>query len=196
MLVAMPCWAQDAAVQRPSMKVGDKWAYEQRDKLTGLVRQTSTLEVVAVETDGVRARQTVNNGEPTEDNTYDLDGNTRRADGRTFTPFRQFYAFPLHVGKTWSSRMSHPSLAGNRTINAEMKGSVVGWESVTVPAGTFKVAKIVIDQPYYSEGVTGGGRGVGRYTIWYAPEVKRLVQLDYDERPNHLRVQLTSFELK
>ncbi len=189
--------AQQDSVEQPAVKVGDRWAYERRDLLTGLVTQTSTVEVIAVEADMVRTRNTTNDSGVTEDNVYDAQGNARHVDGRSYTPFRQFYSFPMHVGKTWASKVVYPNQRGDSQIHAEMRGTVVGWESVTVPAGSFKALKVVVDQPYFSDRRIGsGGRGVGRHTIWYAPEVRRFVQLDYHEGSNQIRVLLTKFQVQ
>jgi len=192
-----------SGVEKPAVKVGDRWIYSQVDLLTNLVIQTSTIEVLAVEGDTIRTRNTLANRTPTEDNSttedniFDSQWNARHADGRTFKPVRPFYSFPLDVGKTWEGRLSYPNQKGDSQINSQMKGTVVGRESVTVPAGTFQTLRIVITGSYYSERAFGkrGGGGVGKWTIWYAPEVKRHVKLEYEEGRNQTRSELTEYKV-
>jgi hypothetical protein len=56
---------------------------------------------------------------------------------------------------------------------------VEGWEDVRVPAGSFRVLKVVHTGRYSA---TDGGNhwsGAIHETYWYAPEAKRVVRMEY-----------------
>ena len=59
-----------------------------------------------------------------------------------------------------------------------MTGSVVAYEKVTVPAGTFDTYKIVIDLKYSGSSNSGGFNVSGSIedTLWRAPQVKSYVK--------------------
>ena len=59
---------------------------------------------------------------------------------------------------------------------AEDHGSVLGWEDVTVAAGTFHALKVVVSSRYYG---AGGFNDDSTLTFWYAAEVNRFVKFDY-----------------
>ena len=83
------------------------------------------------------------------------------------TPHNGRYNWPLQVGKSWqtkyfwSDKVIHPDWSGS---NWEER-TVVAWEEVTVPAGTFMAYKIVRTKTSWettSEDVE---------MSWYAPEI-------------------------
>ena len=73
----------------------------------------------------------------------------------------------------------------------------MGWEDITVPAGTFHALKIEGKGSY--ERLDSGAKGAESITYWYAPEVARWVRFEqWDERSNSGQVstsELTSFRL-
>ena len=79
-----------------------------------------------------------------------------------------------------------PAMPAENPLQADWygQGRIRGYESVNVPAGTFKALKVEIDSNRRpTEGM--GSREPVRtlLTLWYAPEVKRIVKM--------LRVVLT-----
>jgi len=78
--------------------------------------------------------------------------------------------------------------------SCSLKGRVMGPETITVAAGTFRTIKVLIEQNW------GGGFGAARemggrvLTVWYAPEVKRAVR--YASRGLPSNVIDTQFELE
>jgi hypothetical protein len=87
----------------------------------------------------------------------------------------------IHPGDQWQQTMD---VQGNATLmneqaeatgNAQMNFSVLGNESVTVPAGTFDALKVQVDvtlniNATYS-GITLPVSFTGAYTYWFAPNV-------------------------
>jgi hypothetical protein len=60
--------------------------------------------------------------------------------------------------------------------------TVIGWENVTVPAGTFKALNIAVISYNSSARDPRGSRGQTATSVWYAPEVKRFVKVEQIER--------------
>ncbi len=84
------------------------------------------------------------------------------------------YNFPLWVGKRWTAAFDNISIGGG-TYTYISKYVVVGYEPVTVPAGTFDAYKV-----WYSTEVLGESRAYFISHFWYAPEVKMNVKLERD----------------
>ena len=78
---------------------------------------------------------------------------TRRA-----TPHIGNKLFPLWAGKVFTSPFSYESKSG-RSAQIKSLVTVEGWETVTVPAGTFETLRIFQEGPNFS------------VTYWYAPKI-------------------------
>jgi hypothetical protein len=88
-----------------------------------------------------------------------------------------WFAFPLYPGKTWEDKYNWELLgAAPAKGKAEDHGSVIGWEHVTVPAGTFHALKVVVLSRYYG---AGGYNDDSTLTFWWAADVNRFVRFDY-----------------
>lgn len=88
---------------------------------------------------------------------------------------------------------------------------VVGTETVQVPAGTFRAVRVLVDQSWrpgpsasqlgqHGMATANGGRTI---TVWYAPEVKRVVKVssrhgvgDTPPVETHFDLELVSYQLK
>ena len=100
-----------------------------------------------------------------------------------FTPALRTVQWPLRVGDTWSEPITIERSTGQRQ-NARVKGDVVSYESVSVPAGSFMAFKIVItlDGRRFREG-------------WYAPETRTFVRgVVYDSRGNPTVSELVDYQ--
>ncbi len=53
------------------------------------------------------------------------------------------YAWPLEVGKTWSTNYTVTNHVAGRVVQVKVDGKVESWGDITVPAGTFKAFKLV-----------------------------------------------------
>jgi hypothetical protein len=91
----------------------------------------------------------------------------------SLSPHSGWYAWPLEVGKNWRSEhvwtdnVIHPEWSDPEWT----EWTVVDWEEVTVPAGTFMAYKVVRTRTSWE--VTGEDS----YIIWYAPEFGRVIKL-------------------
>jgi hypothetical protein len=172
------------AIQRPEIKVGDAWTYTKFDKYIGRVVETVTVTVQKVEGDEVQVVSQAADGQGDQRvHLYTAEWNLRKGGDadRPFDPMIPYLSFPLEEGKTWKGKYSTPSRDRTGTTYGEAEGKVLGFESVTVPAGTFNAAKVRVEIYWQYKGVMGRrGEGTIWYTIWYAPEAKRWVKFDGD----------------
>lgn len=60
------------------------------------------------------------------------------------------------------------------------RSSPVVWEQVTVPAGTFRSARLEIEGRRAHDSFILGHAGRFKITAWYVPEVRRLVRLEHE----------------
>jgi hypothetical protein len=195
-----------ASVPAPVFKAGDAWVVDQavQKGTAGFARQrldqsierlNSDSMVVSVKADGAQTAPV--------NRIVGQDWSLKLAlDGEQKTT-AQPLLFPLRPGESWTSDWVDPRQQGNQlTAHFKRTYKVVGWEDVTVPAGTFHCLKIeangtadgefvvpsvaqatAVGQPGSATGVTHvqqGGRGVRHITtydaIWYAPELKHMVK--------------------
>ena len=104
-----------------------------------------------------------------------------------------WFAFPLYPGKTWQDEYNWELLgAAPAKGKGEDHGSVIGWENVTVPAGTFHALKVVVLSRYYG---AGGYNDDSTLTFWYVAKVNRFVKFDYrDTFDGALLAELVSYK--
>lgn len=174
-------------------KVGDAWTYKATDRDYNTIRERQFTQIVQAVTDreihvksGLKAFVR-----------YDHQWNTLYflgGDGmaRTFEPFRPTFAFPLEPGKSWQGKftMRRP----DRTFENDMSVTVVGWEDVTVPAGTFRALKLSGISWYRRVDNNFTGRVVTN--LWYVPEVRRFVRSeDVDIGRNNVVYRDETWEL-
>ena len=117
------------------------------------------------------------------------------------------FNFPLQPGKTWTVEYTEHNPDRSHTMeHFRTPYRVVGWEPVTVPAGTFNSLKIVADGDRSAElapgiasvaarhidasGTTGlrqtvitrpkAASGRTYHVLWYVPSIKRWVKSEDD----------------
>jgi hypothetical protein len=104
-------------------------------------------------------------------------GNATRAKSTRLHPN---LAFPLWVGKTWSyetevQRAYLPPTSGGSTLRGQVDCAVKAVDNLTVKAGTFVAfrcecsCELLIGEGIYQS-------GCGAFTIWYAQDVKNVIQ--------------------
>ncbi len=197
--------ARGQTVPAPSVAANDTWTYESTTEIGGNFRQTR--EEITVDHAGqgsiavtdrtvgsnAAARQTLTNADWSR--VHSVNGKQ--------TVVNQPLQFPLRVGKSWTIEYSEDN--PNREHSNEHFRSpykVIGWEDVTVPAGTFHAMKVEAEgewtatiAPSVTAGAvahvdrfgatsvtqsnrTGPSSASGRTykAFWYVPEVKRWVK--------------------
>lgn len=166
--------------ERPAWAVDDSWTYDRVSYPTPGSRTGTHVEYTLRVTNLTAAPYVLERASAEGDareiaayTRWSLDGNflgTLRAP-RTGQEFR-WYRWPLAESQTWDFAWTFPQL-GETTWTAK----VVGWETVTVPAGTFRAARIEIGMSCFYNSVDSGACSA-RDVLWYSPQVKRHVRLE------------------
>ena len=90
----------------------------------------------------------------------------------------RFLDFPLEVGKRWTQTTNWMSETSNRQREMKHEYEVVGFEDVTVPAGTFKAFKIMHSRRTIPK-LEMRERDRGKRMLWYAPAAKTRVKREF-----------------
>ena len=105
-------------------------------------------------------------------------------DGKdAFDGQRRYLSFPLEVNASWAYSYEHPAADGAGRMREDLTSKVVGWEQVSVPAGTFWALRI--EQTGWSNKISPDAsrpaRAVARLDriFWYSPEVKFNVKSEF-----------------
>lgn len=128
----------------PVLKVGDVWTYQCRDGFRVGVNWEETHEVTAVDATGIAVRVTARgdvNFERVEllasPGVVKIGSAYDPAETRTFEPPMDRFQFPLTPNTQWSQTLRNRD-PGNQLMSVISRFvRVGGYESVTVPAGTF-----------------------------------------------------------
>jgi hypothetical protein len=182
----------ESSVPSPKLEVDDQWEYEIVNLWQGGLLAQQQARVVSVT--GTQAVVQFVTRRPVD---AEPKSSLVPIDMRSLTeinparPTYVFLDFPLYPGKTW--KFEYPNNAKTRgTDQVERWGKVVGWESVTVPAGTFRALRLEIKERRLSQVRDGVFPDYRYHTIWYAPEVKRFVRFEREAR--NAASQRTSYE--
>lgn len=184
----LPAAAQ-APVERiegPAVKVGDAWIYNKLEGWNNVLEDISVVRVKRVGPEGIFMEATGLDGSNPALIQRTAGFNLVRIQAPEFTkttlPYYPNFSFPLWVGKTWKGKVAFESTdQPGKEVHAELEARVVGFESVTVPAGTFLALKIKLDGPYRAKNLEGSWTGRIEDTLWYAPEVRNAVRYEYKD---------------
>ena len=199
-------WAQEAPA--PALHEGDKWVYSVKVEKPPAGSSTRHWEntIQRVGSAGmVLATKPVDSNLPATETAFEKDWSRVVSINGRMTTTNKYFDFPLRVGKTWEVAVTqeHPTPAV-KVVRNKLEYKVIGWEDVTVPAGTFKALKIEADGEWYNEfertnavassvAQAGPGGGTtasqtrvpatpepqaGRFyrSIWYLPDAKREIK--------------------
>jgi len=200
---ASPGFAEEIAT--PSVHEQDNWAYRETREVNGVSHQShQELTVVHASASGILvSAHEIGSNLPPKEVLLGADwSRSRNVNGENKVVNRPFL-FPLSMGKSWvvDYKEDNPNRA-HKSETFHSKYSVVGWEDVSVPAGTFKALKIESDGQWTAElapsastvsvaRVDGQGAtalaqtnrvtaqtATGRLykAFWYVPSVKRYVK--------------------
>ena len=185
----------DDFVKQPYVEVGDCWTYRRtsvsmNDK--SVHDYTSCVTYIDYSKDVIFA--VASTGGDGSDHTFTTEWNPV-INEYAIRAKTHFLKFPLHVGDKYSFDEDYQlaeSVEKKRKRKWDMK--VVGWDDVTVPAGTFRAMRI--------EGI-GIGTAMNarhsqpqkRVTIWYVPEVNRDVKTIWTRNSDTVVLELTQYRL-
>lgn len=176
--------------QAVAPKVGGQATYvETTVQLNGLTTQHSAVYTDNAITNGVMSVTSTDasSGAVLNEITQDLDRNrltqTRTAGNTcTYAPKRDFYNFPLYVGKTWNPTWTMTCQKGYKET-ANVVATVQAAESVVTPAGTFNALRVRYETTYtksndgnFQNGATGNATYKQTDTLWWATGMGRFVK--------------------
>jgi hypothetical protein len=162
---------------KPDVHVGDRWSWQHTNGLANERDFTQIEDVIQVSDHEIRTRVRVKGKSGNGIATYTLEWNPLDVCSSQYTPYLKELAFPLEVGKKWDGTADKMLFSNGKHGKFLLKGEVVAFEKVTVPAGTFDAYKInvILDATGTDEDANIGNT-VESY--WYAPSVKRYVKLE------------------
>ncbi len=181
----VPAGASDgalSAITRPEWHTGDRWTYEWK---AGSERGTKTVEVIgAREVSGVRY-YAVRVGDLDQYYTSDLHWAAAILNGKVemrMSPPQPWFVWPLGSTRRWVHEGTWEDRDGKRATRDVF--SVVGTETVEVPAGRFSAVKIVRD--------AGGGVSDEYWYVsaihWHARWIGRRNERSFEERLTEYRL--------
>lgn len=197
-------WAD--TLDRPLVKVGDTWTYRSTTERgpSGWVQTDEEITVTRVTSSAIFiATKPTGSTQPAKDMIVGSDWSRMRDVNGKETVVNRPLAFPLKDGQSWD--VAYEEQNPNKNHKSEKFDShftVVGYETVKVPAGTFKALKIESDGRWEAQvapsqsvvqGAQAGQGGATAVTsvqnvterntsgrlykaFWYVPEVKRWVK--------------------
>jgi hypothetical protein len=154
--VAVAAHAQPVA-DKPKYAVGDRWEYKGRMMPDDTPNDATRTVVEIARSDLLKIRQETGK-------VVEYDGAMNFMPGGEKDYARVLVRYPLKVGDEWQMTRKFPNPGTVETV----KGKVVAYEPVTVPAGTFQCYRIEA-----TTALTNGDYKENRgWTRWYCPEIK------------------------
>lgn len=177
------CAAQsENRVVKPEIRVGDSWTYRSTN-IGARGTHEHEMRVSFVDDKVILVASTRKSDGVELDSSWTSQWNALTHGGFMFRPHSGFLRFPMRVGDNHEvkNELLRPR---ENTIENSTTGSVtvVGWETVEVPAGKFRAIKIELDSMVQP---SSGARAYRRQvTLWYVPEVRRWVKNQIFTAPN------------
>ncbi len=177
----LPMGSLVAQVQSPKLVSGQQWTYRRVD-LWNDVEQERFSQTLDKEVEGrwqvwwniLSAKDESRQGTTSER----MSAPTQSFADPRMTGRHEPLKFPLSPGKTWSFSYKFQSKP-DTSVSVEQTAVVARWESVTVPAGTFRALRIDHTGHYTATQASKQWRGRITETYWYAPDVLRVVAMEY-----------------
>lgn len=163
-----------AQVAAPTLKAGDTWTYRGIDNYNKQPTGTWTREVTGTAASGIRVA--VRSADGSVDDLFRAPGELSsgvlndRARG-TMDPAFQLMPFPLAEGKSWSQKVIRTDPMTNEKREMLVRGKVLGWETIKVPAGEFRTMKVERTM-YLGDYDSFQGITQRTETEWYAPDIR------------------------
>lgn len=189
-----------SSIDGPTVRIGDAWMYNKLDGRNRRLEYVSVNTVRKIGPDSISMESTALDGSHIANIQRTRDFNLVRIEAAGFTqtalPYYPNFAFPLQIGKIWQRdvELANTSTPGKK-VHAQLEGRVVGWESVTVPAGNFLALKIEVKGWYRGENIDGIWTGRIEDALWYAPEVRNAVRYEYQDTVDRSRYNHEIHEL-
>jgi hypothetical protein len=178
---AAPTPAPAAALATVFPRVGDSWQYRVRSIWKNVEERTFVHQVTAVSGREVRETMTeVASGDSaSESKSFGPDPRFVEWRGKgfyfvEFNPFLQVFG-ALQADTAWKS-LAVP-VEDPFYTNWYSQGRVIGWDSVSVPAGSFKALRVELNSSRHASASSAIPEPQRvQYVIWYASDAKRTVK--------------------
>ncbi len=194
-LAVPPVFGQDAdRVLKPVIEVGDRWTYRGVNML-GPGSEEYDIQVVNIDKGLMQVVCTRKRDGREFDGVYTEEWSASTScSGFIQKPPPRFLRFPLVPGVSYPIKyISHRARAHTHTSSVEGSVEVKGWETITVPAGRFRVMRIEATMDVSQPDGTGQRR---RSTIWYSPEARATVKIEnYARGGDTFESELLSYKL-
>jgi len=154
-----------AKADRPTIRVGDRWAFACSEG-----SKTSYVFTVITSVDAAGAKGK-SNGRPL---ILTPDLNEVQGARWSHTPELKLYSFPLEVGKKWSGTDDWVDQTNADEGSERVNVTVASYEKVRVPAGEFDAFRLELISDWSSNQVYAGATSA---TIWYAPAARGQVKM-------------------
>jgi hypothetical protein len=158
LLLSLPLLASAAGaqpVEAPRFAAGDKWTMRYKEEQLGKPTMLERVDVSVVRADSrnlVISQQPLDSGQGKREQFLNPDWSRPISIAGTQVVIRKPFDFPLQADKTWQLKWEDATLPPPVKLERnEVNYRVVGWEDVTVPAGTFHAMKIEADGSWYRE---------------------------------------------
>jgi len=168
-------------ISAPIVELGDQWIYRYERRTKSGLTDSSALNLVSAVQDRTFETTVTYLTAPRPSDV----GKTlvQRVDRNTLTIQQPnlvdgqpiALAFPLVPGKHWSFTFRRTE--GTAIVSHAVDASVVGVEDVTVPAGSFRATRVLLEGNAQAEAI--GYRW--RIEYWYAPDAKNYARIEMVE---------------
>lgn len=170
------------AVPKPSGRLpqgGDTWTYRlvEPKRADGVKQRDYRVKVATVSDAGIVEQYSVGQ-EASREWTHERGNYLVALGAPLFSPYLGAFVDLRPFGTLGGIQMKEGACTTQYICQAAAK--VLGNESITVPAGTFRTVRVEVEHSWRPSAISGtfgtqlnGGR---RMTVWYAPEVKRAIK--------------------
>jgi hypothetical protein len=204
------------SVDAPSLQEGDKWIYNVAEEVnsSGVMQSSSKKWINTISRAGSKfitlTSKPIDSNLPPKEFLRNIDWSSENSLAGKPTITSKPYSFPLESKKVWKIEFIEQNPNQKVKIAKTTKEyTVIGWETVTVPAGTYKAIKVEMNGDWYVEFNTiaptsstattsgeSGATAVARSTAavtpppasgrlyqayWYVPDLKSHIKLVGEE---------------
>lgn len=205
LVVARAAAAEPSRTPSPLPIVGDTWRYRYTSDWGGPARGTFVHEVLAVTSDGIRESMRIEGAAATDVKSFGhkLQIAVRKLGTVSFEEFAPYLLAFDRVGPGWRQTGIPPPATSFVASGWTIAATFVAEESLSVPAGRFRAARIDVKGSLSGAPQTAAQHVVRfEHRIWYAPAVKRIVKYERDSYSqsnvpfDRDRYELLSYTLK
>jgi Caspase domain len=193
-----------AASSANGFTVGDRWRFQTVDKYKKEVVENWARQIERIEPDG---SMRLNSGRVQWSSTGGLQ-RTESASGRLRTYSPEIPSIPRQLQNGWQQAVKFTLTWRNEDSQygveeREGKLTVLGRESVTVPAGTFDAWKVEMAGDAKGKNLVSNSNYYSTFkeVWWYVPALRYFVASEYEQRrsgqlESYVRYELTSYSVR